>query len=131
MQHPRVPDGAVGDAGYVAVASWDGAGWRVSVPSYCGTGAANTTAATLAEAVPNAVAVLGVVQGTDSGDLLAHIGIEVHLPDDILKLLEGAARLTADAASELRGLGISDADITAIVAGYTPMDPTVSTVGRG
>jgi hypothetical protein len=108
-------------AKYVAAVTWDDGLWNVRVPNYSGEGVTFTTADSLAEVVPNASVVLGVALAANPMHLVANIGVEVQLPDEIVKALRVAASLIDDATDELRQIGLSEGDITTVLAG----DPSV------
>jgi hypothetical protein len=109
-------------AKYVAAVTWGDGLWDVRVPNDAGEGVTFTTAESLAEVVPNASVVLGVAVAANTMHLVADIGVEVHLPDEIVKALRVAASLIDDATDELRQIGLSEGDITTVLAG----DPSVA-----
>lgn len=108
-------------AKYVAAVTWDDGLWDVRVPNYAGEGVTFTTAECLAEVVPNASVVLGVAVAANPMHLVADIGVEVQLPDEIVKALRVAASLIDDATDELRQIGLSEGDITTVLAGDPSM----------
>lgn len=104
-------------AKYVAAVTWDDGLWDVCVPNDAGESATFTTAECLAEVVPNASVVLSLAVAANPMHLVADIGVEVQLPDEIVKALQVAASLIDDATDELRQIGLSEGDITTVLAG--------------
>lgn len=109
-------------AKYVAATTWDGDLWNVRVPGHDGDDVTFTTAENLAEVVPNTSVVLGVVLDASPMHLVGDIGVEVRLPDEIVKALLVAADLVDEASAELRRIGLGEADIATVLAG----DPSMS-----